>query len=148
MPRSNPLLSYSLVAVQLTCLGLIALSGPLLASRPALFALEAAAGTLGIWAIWTMRPGNFNVTPDLKPGARLVTTGPYRLIRHPMYTALLLGSLALVLEAPAPLRIALWLILLIDLLIKLNYEERLLVRDLAGYAEHRKRTKRLLPFVL
>jgi protein-S-isoprenylcysteine O-methyltransferase Ste14 len=147
LARSNPWISYGLVAIQLTCLGLIALTGPLIASNPALFVLEAAAGWLGIWAIWTMRPGNFNVTPDVKPGARLVTTGPYRLIRHPMYTALLLGSLALVLEAPAPLRIALWLILLIDLLIKLTYEERLLMRDLAGYAEHRRRTKRLLPFV-
>src|SRR3989337_2375469 len=106
MTHSNRLLSYVLVAVQLLCLSLIALTGPLFAAHPALFLLEGAAGLLGLWAIGTMGIGNFNVTPDVKQRARLVTSGPYRLIRHPMYTALLAGALALVLDAFSPLRLS------------------------------------------
>ena len=147
MIRSNPLLSYGLVAIQLLCLSLIALTGPLFAAHPVLLLLEGAAGLLGLWAIGTMGIGNFNITPDVKPRARLVTNGPYRLIRHPMYTALLAGALALVLDAFSPLRLAIWLILCIDLVIKLNYEERLLRRNLEGYSAHMERTKRLIPFL-
>ena len=147
MTRSNPLHSYGLVAVQLLSLGLIALSGPLFAANPALLLLEGAAGLLGLWAIGTMGVGNFNVTPDVKHRARLVTGGPYRHIRHPMYTALLVGGLALVLDTFSPVRMVLWLVLSVDLLIKLNYEEQLLSRDLEGYSAHMQRTKRLIPFL-
>jgi len=147
MTRSNPLLSYGLVGVQLLSLGSIAITGPLFAANPALLLLEGAAGMLGLWAIGTMGIGNFNVTPDVKPRARLVTSGPYRLIRHPMYTALLAGALALVLDAFSPLRLAIWLVLLIDLVVKLNYEERLLSLNLEGYSAHMQRTKRLIPFL-
>ncbi|HLE05569.1 MAG TPA: isoprenylcysteine carboxylmethyltransferase family protein [Anaerolineales bacterium] len=147
MTRSKPLLSYGLVAIQLLSLGLIALSGPLFAANPALLMLEGAAGLLGLWAIGTMGVGNFNVTPDVKHQARLVTGGPYRHIRHPMYTALLMGSLSLVLDAFSLLRLAMWLVLLVDLLVKLNYEERLLRRDLEGYSTHMQRTRRLIPFL-
>ena len=141
------MLSYGLVAIQLLSLGLIALSGPLFAASPALLLLEGAAGLLGLWAIGTMGVGNFNVTPDVKQRARLVTGGPYRYIRHPMYTALLMGSLSLVLDAFSLLRLALWLVLFVDLLVKLNYEERLLSQDLEGYSTHIQRTKRLIPFL-
>jgi protein-S-isoprenylcysteine O-methyltransferase Ste14 len=147
MMRSNPLLSYGLVAIQLLSLGLVALTGPLFAANPALLLLEGSAGLLGLWAIGTMGIGNFNVTPDVKHRARLVTGGPYRYIRHPMYTALLMGSLSLVLDAFSLLRLGVWLVLLVDLLVKLNYEERLLSRDLEGYSARMRRTKRLFPFL-
>ena len=147
MSHSKPILSYGLVAIQLLALGSIALTGPLFAAHPALLLVEGAAGLLGLWAIRTMGIGNFNVTPDVKRSARLVTNGPYRLIRHPMYTALLVGALALVLDAFSPLRLALWLALLTDLVIKLNYEERLLSQDLEGYSTLMQRTKRLIPFL-
>ena len=147
MSHSKPTLSYGLVAIQLLALGSIALTGPLFAAHPALLLMEGAAGLLGLWAIGTMGIGNFNVTPDVKRSARLVTNGPYRLIRHPMYTALLAGALALVLDAFSPLRLALWLALLTDLVIKLNYEERLLRQDLEGYSTLMQRTKRLIPFL-
>ena len=147
MIRSNPLLSYGLVAVQLLCLGLIALTGPLFAANPALLLLEGAAGLLGLWAIGSMGIDNFNVTPDVKLRARLVISGPYRYIRHPMYSALLVGGLALVLGTFSPERMVLWLVLSVDLLIKLNYEEQLLSRDLEGYSTHMQRTKRIIPFL-
>lgn len=147
MRTQNAFLSYGLVLVQLLCLALIALTGPLFATNPVLLLLEGAAGFLGLWAIWTMGIDNLNVTPDVKQRARLVTNGPYRYIRHPMYSALLAGGLALVLDVFSPVRLSLWLVLFVDLLIKLSYEERLLGRDLEGYSEHMQRTKRLLPFV-
>ena len=46
-----------------------------------------------------------------------------------------------------PLRWALWLILLADLLIKLHYEERLLVQHFRGYRDYMAVSKRLVPYV-
>ena len=49
--------------------------------------LGAAALALGVWVLSHNRPGNFRVRPQPKPGARLVLGGPYRFMRHPMYTS-------------------------------------------------------------
>jgi protein-S-isoprenylcysteine O-methyltransferase Ste14 len=139
--------SYSLVLIQFLCLAVLALTGPWLASPLFYLALEMAGIALGLWAIAAMRVGNFNITPAIKQGGLFVKRGPYRFIRHPMYLALLVTTLPLVLDAFTWLRLAIWLILLIDLVVKLNYEERLLAAHFFGYATYQQQTKRLLPFV-
>ena len=138
--------SYTLVAVQFACLAGILLTGSLLGPLP-LLVIEVAAVALGVWALLTVRLQNVQVLPDPQPGAQLVRHGPYRWIRHPMYAALLLGTLALVLAQPSPWRWLLWLILLANLLIKLRYEEGLLAQHFAGYAAYQAESKRLIPYV-
>jgi protein-S-isoprenylcysteine O-methyltransferase Ste14 len=139
--------SYLLVAVQFACLAGIAFTGPWLASSPLLLALAGAAVALGLWALLAVRLDNVAVVPDPRQGAQLVRHGPYRWIRHPMYAAVLLGTLALVLAQPSPLRWALWLILLADLVVKLHYEERLLLEHFAEYEAYMAASKRLIPYL-
>ena len=146
MQRSR-LASYSLVAIQFACLIAIVLTGPLLARHSVLLVLETAAVLIGVWAILTVRIGNVNVLPDPRQDAVLVQSGPYRWIRHPMYTALLLGTLALVLDSPSVLRWSLWIVLLIDLVIKLHYEERMLCEHFGGYDTYMAGSKRLIPYL-
>ena len=145
--QPNRLKSYSLVAIQFACLAVIAFTGPLLAQNPLLLALELAGAGLGVWAILSVRIGNFNVVPDVRADGQLVQQGPYRFIRHPMYASLLLASLALVLDAPLWGRWLVWGVLLVDLLVKLSYEERLLVAHFPAYATYQRASKRLVPFV-
>ena len=145
--QRNRLKSYTLVFVQFACLAAILLTGPLLAPQPPLLALEVAAVALGVWAVLTVRLDKVQIVPDPHPDAQLVRSGPYRWIRHPMYAAVLLGALALVLAQPTPVRWGLWLILLADLLIKLHYEERLLAQHFAGYEDYQAESKRLVPYV-
>ena len=146
MQRSR-LASYSLVAIQFACLIAIALTGSILARNPALLVMEVAAVLLGLWAILTVRIGNVNVLPDPRQETVLVQSGPYRWIRHPMYATLLLGTLALVLDSPSILRWSLWIVLLIDLLIKLRYEERMLLEHFGGYGAYMAGSKRLIPYL-
>jgi protein-S-isoprenylcysteine O-methyltransferase Ste14 len=141
------MISISLVLVQFACLGLIGLTGPLLASSLPLLLVELLGLGLGVWAILSMRIGNFNITPDPLKWTRLVKSGPYSLIRHPMYLALLLASLPLVIDQFTPFRLAVWLVLLADLLIKLNYEERLLIVELPGYDRYVRQSYRLIPLL-
>ena len=57
--------------------------------------LALASVALAAWTLAHNRPGNFNIRPAPKAQGHLVTTGPYRWIRHPMYTSVLLGAAAL-----------------------------------------------------
>ena len=144
---SNLLKSYTLVAIQFGALIALALTGPILARHPLLLALEIAALALGLWAILTVRIHKVSVIPDVRRGARLVSDGPYRWIRHPMYASILLGALALVLDTPTLARWAIYSVLAVDLLIKLNYEERLLLAAFPNYAAYQETSKRLIPFI-
>jgi protein-S-isoprenylcysteine O-methyltransferase Ste14 len=147
MQQSGRLFSGILVAVQVSTAVIIVLTGPLFAQKCWLFATELLSIALGVWSILTMRIGNFNITPDVTSGGKLVVRGPYRLIRHPMYLALLLATLTLVVDSFSTLRLILWLTLLIDLIVKLSYEERLLVAAWDEYHGYMKKTKRLIPFL-
>ncbi len=146
MQRSR-MKSYTLVTIQFLCLIAIALTGPILARNPLFLAMEVAAVLLGVWALLAVRLSNVNVTPDPRPDAQLVRSGPYRWIRHPMYAALLLGTLALVLETATSLRWGLWLALLADLLVKVRYEEHLLMAYFADYRSYMAGSKRLIPLI-
>lgn len=144
----DKLKSYIFVFIQFVGLVLIAVTGPLIAQNKLYLMMEAIGLVLGVWAVWVMKIGNFRVTPDIPSNSRLVTSGPYEYIRHPMYASLLLITLALILDHLSPFRLFLWLILLADLLMKLNYEEELLSGRFKGYSSYKQRTKRLIPFIL
>jgi len=126
---------------------LIAITGPIFPNNKLLLAVELLGLALGIWAVFTIGIGNFNVTPDPLKSSHLVTRGPYRFIRHPMYLALLLVTLPLVATKFSVLRLAIWLVLFIDLVIKLNYEESILTSRLEGYRDYKQQSYRLIPFI-
>lgn len=139
--------SYLLVAIQFICLGLIALSRPVV--PPSLFeALLVGLGLLiGLWALLTMRLSRLSVLPEVRADAQLISAGPYQLIRHPMYSSLLLVALGLTLAAPLPWRWLPMVILLVNMVLKLRYEERLLAQHFSAYAAYQRQTWRLLPWV-
>jgi protein-S-isoprenylcysteine O-methyltransferase Ste14 len=90
--------SYIFVFIQFVCLGLIAVTGPLIAHNKLYLVIEVMGILLGMWAVWAMKIGKFKITPDISRGGRLVTSGPYEYIRHPMYASLLLITLALIFD--------------------------------------------------
>ena len=133
-----------LVVTQLTLLALLALTGPLfprgVSMAPFVFGIA-----LGLWSVWSMRRSRLRMVPEPHPSATLVTTGPYRWIRHPMYTAVLLVTSSWLMAEPTWLRLAAWLILVLVLMIKVQREETLWMKQFAEYREYAVRTKRLIP---
>ena len=81
------------------------------------------------------------------PAGRLVTAGPYRVVRHPMY----LGQLLIAFGAPATLgcrfEFAVSFAAAVVLFVRVGMEENALARAYAEYASYRARSKRFLPFV-
>lgn len=138
---------YLLVIVQFACLLFLLQSGPLLASDAAGLIVEFIGIVAGLLAIFHMGIGNFSVTPNPKPGGRLVTGGIYAYLRHPMYSAQLVALLPLLAEAFSWYRLAAYLLLLTALLLKIYYEEEHLQLQFPGYAEYMMKTKRLIPLI-
>ncbi len=147
MNRKGLLIPYSLVAVQFASLAALLLTGPWLAHHWFWRVLELTGLALGIWAIAAMRLGNFNITPTTVAGGRFVGAGPYRFIRHPMYASLLLTTLPLLADHFTLLRLLFWLLLLVDLILKLLYEEQRLLDHYPEYRSYRQTTRRLIPFI-
>ena len=106
-----------------------------------------AAFALALWVFAHNPPGNFNIRPEPKRGARLVTHGPYHWVRHPMYVALMLAMAGIAAEASDGLLSGMWALLLLVLNFKAALEERLLQQRWPEYADYRARTWRFIPRV-
>lgn len=136
-----------LVFIQLSCIIFIFASGSIVAWHLVLLVHQIAGAAIGIWAIIVMGIGNMNISPLVKEGAVLVTRGPYRVIRHPMYLAVLLVIWPLIIDDFSVTRITAGFILTLDLIIKILFEENLLKKQFAEYEAYMKTTKRLIPVI-
>jgi protein-S-isoprenylcysteine O-methyltransferase Ste14 len=104
-----------------------------------------ALGLLGYFLVF--KENTFAaVTIGVEEGQSVISTGPYGVVRHPMYVAILL------LLAGTPLALGSWLGLLfaipvtIALVWRVVYEERVLREDLGGYTDYCGRVRfRLIP---
>jgi len=139
--------SFILVFIQFGCIIGILLTGEIVLASLVYKLIIFAGILLGILAILEMRHSKLNVSPDIKEGATIIKSGPYKWIRHPMYLAVLTVMLAVTLADPNPARWILIIVLTINLLIKMHHEERLLVNALNGYETYQKSTKKILPFI-
>jgi protein-S-isoprenylcysteine O-methyltransferase Ste14 len=151
MSSPRPWIGSLLVGLQFTLLAaLAALAAPgVLAGRWSVgVALVAAAAlALGLWAVACNQPDNFNIRPVPRAGGELVRHGPYRWIRHPMYSALLLAGLS-----AAWISATLWawvalLALAAVLVIKAGVEERAMVAHHPGYADYQRQSRRFVPWL-
>jgi protein-S-isoprenylcysteine O-methyltransferase Ste14 len=103
---------------------------------------------LRAWAIVTLGR-YFRREVTIEPGQRLVRRGPYRLLRHPSYTGIVLSlaGLGLAFGSWVGAAVAL-LVVLVGMLPRIRVEERALGRAFgADYADYASSTWRLLPYV-
>ncbi len=143
-----PSSSHLLVALQMTAIALCAY--PFAAhdsARLYWLLISVAGGVVGIYVLLHNRIGNFGVYPEPKDGCCLITTGPYRWIRHPMYLSLFLGMLGIVLYHQNVMNFVGLGLLLLAISGKMIKEEKYLHSQFGDYAEYKQGTKRLLPFV-
>ena len=107
------------------------------ALRTAGAVLWLAGAVLCLWPLWYLRR-SFSLEPEARS---LVTTGPYRLARHPIYTVYLLinaGILLRHLTLPLAVVLGVWLVLL---LVRVRYEEGVLAATFPEYPEYRRRVR-------
>lgn len=150
--RTHSTLGGALVALQFLLFGALAIAATVTVGNRAVpmpaWALGIAGAALGAWAVACNRPGNFNIRPEPRVGGQLIVRGPYRWIRHPMYTAVIAvaAACAIVIGAlPGWFAVA---ALGAVLAAKAHVEERALLVAHPGYGAYRARTKRFVPWLV
>ncbi len=108
-----------------------------------LIALALLLGLAGAWHL-----GRYlRIHPRPANRAELATTGVYRLVRHPIYAAVLIGSAAEAVRAERPEPLVGFAVLAIVLHLKAGYEESLLRAHFGeAYDVYASRVPRLVPF--
>lgn len=101
-----------------------------------------------IWARATLGR-NWSGTITLKEGHELIVRGPYRIVRHPIYTGLLAMVLATVIVQGHLAGIIGAVLVFVSFWVKLNSEEEVMLNQFPDqYAAYRQRVKRIIPFLL
>jgi len=121
-------------------------------SHPPLWvAVLSQAVVLGgyVMTLWVMKANTFAAsTIQVEPGQRVISTGPYRFVRHPMY----LGICVMFLFAPLALgsyfALPVFALLIPIIVFRLLNEEKVLRQELPGYSEYCLHTRfRLVPLL-
>ena len=118
----------------------------LLATSHMLLVVQACAVLLMLWARVTFGRRSFHATANTTTGG-LVTTGPYRYWRHPIYASIIYFVWAGQVEMPTIVSVSLALAVTAGLVVRMVLEEQFLVTAYPEYVEYMRRAKRLVPFV-
>jgi len=118
----------------------------LFARGPIPIALQSVAAALMLWARLTFRGRSFHAGANPTPGG-LVTTGPYRFVRHPIYTAILLFVWAGVTANGTILSVLTAIVATAAVAVRIGAEEALVLETYPEYADYARTTKRIIPFI-
>ena len=104
--------------------------------------ISVAAFALAVYGLLYLRR-SLSIIPEAR---RLVTGGPYRLVRHPLYAAEILAAFAYVVVSAGALAVAILAPFILTQLLRSRFEERLLTETYPEYTAYAARTRRLIPF--
>jgi protein-S-isoprenylcysteine O-methyltransferase Ste14 len=109
----------------------------------------ALAGIAVRWYAVITLGRSFTTRVMTRPDQTVVRSGPYRFVRHPSYTGLLMTALGLVLCSTNWLALACFPLALLGFAYRIKVEEQALLDGLgAPYRDYMRHTKRLVPFVV
>ena len=120
--------------------------GVLFTAQPIAIALQLIAVALMVSARVTFGRRSFHAAANPTAGG-LVTTGPYRIIRHPIYTAACLFGWGSIVVHWSSVSVALGLLLLLGALMRMICEEQLIKQKYPEYVEYARVTKRMVPYL-
>ncbi len=129
------------------CLAWLVLKGAILGNGPVTIGIQVAAAALMVWARVTFGRRSFHATAN-PTGGGLVTNGPYRYVRHPIYAAALYFLWAGIAAHPSAAHAIAAFAATAALALRMLAEETLIVSKYPEYAEYASRTRRVAPFLL
>ena len=88
--------------------------------------------------------GSFSLMPEAR---KLVTSGPYAVVRHPLYLAELIGVSGLVVQFQQPFAAVLGAVVFAIQYWRTVFEERVLIEAYPDYVAYRTRTRRFIPYM-
>ncbi len=140
--------SRLLVGIQFATIALIMIPKQTIMITSLWWVAIMIATLLALWIFTHNRVGNFNIVPEIRDNAQLVITGPYRFIRHPMYSSLILFMVGVVLWHFSWINVLFLAIMIGAVAMKALREEQLWGAHDSAYEAYKKRTKMIVPFIL
>jgi protein-S-isoprenylcysteine O-methyltransferase Ste14 len=136
--------AYALLAVPLAFL---VLTKRFFSPLPIVIALQVAGMLVVVWARLTFGMRSFHVGSTATQGG-LVTTGPYRFVRHPIYAGVLVILAGVLVGHHYIATLIPVACVALALVVRIVAEERAILRTYPEYASYAQRTKRIIPRVL
>jgi len=115
-------------------------------ASPFVIAVQAIALLLFAWARWTFGRRSFHFAANPTEGG-LITNGPYRYIRHPIYAAFSLFTWAGIAGHWSWAAISCGLVVLVGALARIFSEEILVAARYPEYADYARNTWRMVPYI-
>ncbi|MEJ2747482.1 MAG: isoprenylcysteine carboxylmethyltransferase family protein [Anaerolineae bacterium] len=140
------LISKSALLLLILAILFMLISGSLLSWSPIVIAGQLLAVVLAVWARRSFGTAQFNIHAE-PISKSLISKGPYRFIRHPMYAAALLLIWASISGHVSPLTIIMGILVTMAIIVRIITEEKLLQISYPDYTAYAGRTKRIIPFV-
>lgn len=117
-----------------------------LSPAPFVIVLQLSAVALMVWARLTFGRRSFHAAASPTEG-NLVTTGPYRWLRHPIYAAVCLFVWACFAGHASLVAFGIATLVTVGAVLRMLAEERLLARRYPEYAGYARRTRRMVPYL-
>lgn len=109
-------------------------------------AVLCASGLLLMMAALFSLRRVIQIAPEPRTDGQLVTRGVYSRLRHPIYTAIVIVVVGLFLRKPTVLVAIGAAVVVVFLMVKVRFEEKLLLGRYPEYAEYRSRTLGIIPW--
>ncbi|MDA8099114.1 MAG: isoprenylcysteine carboxylmethyltransferase family protein [Nitrospiraceae bacterium] len=113
---------------------------------PLVVAIQSFGAGLAIWSRVVLGRRSFTLSAEPTSG-RLVTAGPYRIIRHPVYTAACIILFAGIAYHRSLFSIGCGVLILAGALLRIREEEKRLAAAYPEFRDYALRTWRMIPFV-
>ena len=104
-------------------------------------ALSVAGLALSLWSLWHLR-SSFSILAEAR---RVIRTGPYRFVRHPLYLGEAVTMLGLCLLQGTVTAVLFWAAVNLSQVVRARIEEEKLARQFQDYRDYRRQTRFILP---
>ena len=132
--------TYIFISIEYILIVALLVTGPVLASNPILVFLEIVGVWYLVWVLWTNFALKFDLSYRPISKSRLIAKGPYKYIRHPFSTAIILITFVLIINHVSLLRLVLWILLLAIIIFRTRYEGKTYSQYFNDFSLYKQRT--------
>ena len=136
-----------LITIQIVCLIYIVLTGPVFTKNIILLFFQVVAIFVILWTLWTIKVDNFSLNKKKSDTRRLIPKGPYKIVRNPIYSSILILVVSMVVNSFSVFRLIVLIVFIISLILTVMIFDRDLHRKFSDYSLYKQRTYRLIPFI-
>ncbi len=147
LDRNQKIINAILTFIQYAGFALFLYFTPWIAKGVPLKIIELLGFILAFWAIISMKNSKINIAPKPLKNSLLIKSGPYAIIRHPMYTSIIIVTIPLIISSWDIYSLLFLVFLYINLILKLLFEESLLKIHFNNYENYMKKTWRVIPCI-